>query len=388
VDILRILNLQHGVCGRTYKKYTSIKENNKEMNFDLVVRQKASSIYDQLGYAYAEPIPLINPIVPGFDLFVRYYDNLNRIMGKKLNKMARERSIDIIHSHGPADDLGYIAKKYTKYPIVHEVFDTSSLYDISIYGDWVEGGMIERLGMSKGLRKRILNKDLYWEKSIHENADGLVYTSDYMLNYVKNKYDIKGKSIVLPNAILKKDIPTEKLQKLSESDGEIHSVYVGALSIDSGHRNILPILEKIAEQKIHVHIYGLLSTSVRQSIENLARKNPYLHLHEALHYSKLYLELSKFDYGLVILAPSNERLLHTAVPNKIYEYLANDLPVIVSPYDSLVDFVKKRNCGFVLDDIHDIHSKVKEKYTIGNKDQYTMNHYIPELVKLYKSLVK
>ncbi len=241
--------------------------------------------------------------------------------------------------------------------------------------------------MTDRIRKRILRKDLQWEKYIHENADGIVYTSEYMLDYVKDKYDIKAKSIVIPNAILKKDIPTDSFSKISEKDGEVHTVYVGALSKDAGHRNILPILTRITAQRIHVHIYGLLSPSVKPSLERIEKEDDYLHVHEPLHYKKLYPELTKYDMGLVILAPSNERLLHTAVPNKIYEYLASDLPVIVSPYDSLEDFVKKRNCGFVLEDIDEIHSKIREKYTIGNKEEYTMDHYIPKLVKMYQGML-
>jgi glycosyltransferase involved in cell wall biosynthesis len=386
-DSLRILNLQHGICGRTYKKYVALKENFQDIEFDLVVRQRTSAIYDKLGYAYSDPVPLFKPLFSGHDLFLRYFDDFNRTLGRKLKKLVMGRSSDIIHSHGPADDLGCIAKKYTDYPVVHEVFDSSSLYDVSLYGDWIKGGAIEKLGMTERLRKRILRKDLEWEKFIHENADGIVYTSEYMLNYVKDRYDIRANSIVIPNTILKKDMPIHSKSKMSEKDGEIHTVYVGALSKDSGHRNILPILNKITKQKIHVHIYGLLSPSVKPTLDKKEKEDEYLHVHEALHYTKLYPELTRYDMGLVILAPSNERLLHTAVPNKIYEYLASDLPVIVSPYDSLVDFVKKRNCGFVLDDVNDIHSKIKEKFNIGSKEEYTMDYHIPKLVKMYERLL-
>ncbi len=352
-----------------------------------MVRQETSAVYDKLGYAYLDPIPLFNPRFSGHDLLIRYFDDLNRTLGRKLNRLAKGKSSHIIHSHGPADDLGCIAKKYTDYPVVHEVFDSSSLYDASLYGDWVKGGAIEKLGLTDRIRKRILRKDLAWEKFIHENADGIVYTSEFMLDYVKKRYDIKANSIVIPNAILKKDIPTEGQPKISQKDGEIHTVYVGALSKDSGHRNILPILNRITKQKIHVHIYGLLSPSVKPTLDKMEKEDEYLHVHDTLHYTKLYPELTKYDMGLVILAPSNERLLHTAVPNKMYEYLASDLPVIVSPYDSLVDFVKKRNCGFVLDDINEIHSKINEKYNIGNKEEYTIDHHIPKLVKMYESLL-
>jgi glycosyltransferase involved in cell wall biosynthesis len=353
----------------------------------LVVRRKVSSIYDNLGYAYSKPNPLINVRIPGFDLFVRYYDNFNKYYGRKINNLAIVKKISIIHSHGPADDLGFMGEKYTDIPLVHEVFDASSLYDESSYGEWISGGLLRRIGMDARIRRRLREKDLFWEKYIHEKADGLVYTSEYMLNAVKDKYDIKGESCVIPNAILKKDIPKKILPKIREKDGGIHTVYVGALSIDSGHRNIIPILKQITKQDVHVHIYGVMEDPVKEVLNDLVKKDSFFHVHKPLPYSKLLEELTKFDFGLVLLAPANERLLNTAIPNKIFEYLGSELPVIVSPYNSLIDFVTKRHCGFVLRDVNEIHSKISKKYNIGNKDEYTMDYHIPKLVKMYKNLM-
>ncbi len=362
-------------------------ENYNDIEYMLIVRRKVPTIYDNLGYAFANPTHLINLRLPGFDYFVRYYNGFNKIYGKKLKKITTKNRIDIIHSHGPPDDLGFISKEYTEIPMIHEVFDTSSLYDTTNYGGWIKGKFIERLGLDTRLRKRLFQRDMMWEKYVHENVEGIVYTSKYMLTEVKKIYNFCGESIVIPNAVLRKDIPTKKLPKLSEKDGEIHTVYVGAISVDMGHRNILPTLTKITDEHIHVHIYGLFNSSVRLSLENTAKKNHYFHIHKPLPYSKLYTELTKFNFGLVLLAPFNERLLHVAIPNKIFEYLVSDLPVIVSPYDSLSDFVKRRNCGFVLDEVKDIHSKIGKKYYIGNKEEYTIEYHIPKLIKLYERML-
>jgi hypothetical protein len=332
-------------------------------------------------------LTLINSRIPGFDFFVRHYNNFNRFLGKKLDNIAKSNDIDIIHSIGPPDDLGYISKNYSTRPVVHEVYDAASLYDQSSYGNWIKGRFIEKVGLDTRLRKRLIEKGLFWEKYIHENADGLVYTSQYMLDAVKKLYDISCENIIIPNAVLKKDIPTQNIQKLSESDGETHTVYTGNISLYEGHRNVLPILTNIAQENIHVHIYRIYDAAVSLAIERIAKNNPYLHIHEPLKYSDLLTELTKYDYGLVLLAPFNERLLDVAIPNKLYEYLVSDLPVIVSPYHSLIDFVKKRKCGFDLRDIKDIHSKINKKYYIGNKDEYTLEYHIPKLIKLYESLV-
>jgi hypothetical protein len=62
--------------------------------------------------------------------------------------------------------------------------------------------------------------------------------------------------------------------------------------------------------------------------------------------SELPSVISKYDVGLVFIAPSNFSLRH-CMPNKLFDCIQARRPVIVGPSPDMADFVKKHDIGFV-----------------------------------------
>ena len=123
-------------------------------------------------------------------------------------------------------------------------------------------------------------------------------------------------------------------------------------------------------------------------ISLFSSRHLYLHYHGSLPYRELLIQLTQYDYGLVLwYQGATERFFDASLPSKLFDYLASGLPVIVGSYKALVDFVSSHNCGFVVQDVSEIREKLAYSYTVGDRNQYVMEHYVPRLVELYRRLV-
>ena len=227
-------------------------------------------------------------------------------------------------------------------------------------------------------------KELRWEKYVFENADGLTFQSPYYLDVAEPRYNMRGEIAVIPNAVLADDLPRKSLPKLSQKDGQVHTVFVGHVN-----RLKLDRVKEIADRGIPVHLYTFHSSEFEPLLLTECKAHEYLYYHGALPRRQLLLALTQYDFGLVLwYRGATEPFFHTVLPSKMFYYLASGLPVIVAPYRSISEFVLSRGCGFVLTHIDELEDKIYNKrYTVGDRAQYTVEHYIPNLVRLYRKLV-
>lgn len=297
-----------------------------------------------------------------------------RAAGQQLKALVTQLQTDIIHTHNRGH-LAYHAKRNTDLPIVHDVSDFYSIFPH------------EHL---KGYRKywnpALLFdhwQQLRYERFALEECDALTFNSSHMLEIAQARYKIQGSCAIIPNAVPEADLPDEELPKLSNRDGDIHTVFVGHVNTPK----LEPLLQ-IAEMGVHVHLYTMQARSFERHLREISRDCPFLHWHGAVPYRRLLIELTQYDFGLVLWYPGAKELFFQAsLPSKLFDYLASGLPVIVGPYRALVDFVEDRGCGFVLTDAAELREKLSEDYHVGDRRQYTMEHYLPRLVELYRSLV-
>lgn len=227
-------------------------------------------------------------------------------------------------------DLVGAAALGTGRPVVAEVYDMWSLYDQA--EDTSIGGRVRRYVQGRA------------ERRVHEEADLLVYTTEEMLNCAKAKYSLR-QSVVVPNAVLAEDVPKTSMPKLSE-DGRSHCVYVGLVqpSGDSSSRSISPFLRGLAKDHV-IHLYGVTEQgkegAVRSELKDLVQ------WHDPIPQGRLLRELTQYDFGLILLPTVDVERFHTVLPNKLFEYASAGIPVLVSPYRAMADFVRKYQCGMV-----------------------------------------
>ncbi|HKZ63067.1 MAG TPA: glycosyltransferase [Thermoplasmata archaeon] len=250
-------------------------------------------------------------------------------LGRRALRRIVERLPGTVVRTSTPDLVGAAAVRTGK-RIVAEVYDTWSLYDAA-----------HEKGLEGRIRQRIMSRA---ERAVHEDADLVVYTTQAMLDYARTRYRMR-EAIVVPNAVLAADLPKAPLPKLSE-DGRSHCVYVGLVQPWglAGSRSLLPFFRELSKEHV-VHVYGVTEKAklaeVRRELEGVAV------WHDPVPQERLLRELTQYDFGLNLLPRIDVARFETVIPNKMYEYLGAGIPVLVSPYRAMVEFVRKYECGTV-----------------------------------------
>lgn len=293
--------------------------------------------------------------------------------GQELARIIGTLETDIIQTQN-LDYLGYYAIRYTDLPVVHDVSDFYSIFPR-------EQDVPRRLSFSLW-HKYAHRRRLQHERFVFERADALTFNSPHMLEIAHKLYNIRGETLVIPNAVPAADVPKRSLTKLSALDGKCHVVFVGHINQPKLDR-----LRQVADQGLHVHLYTYQASTFKASLLRTSADHPYLHHHGSLPYRELLIQLTQYDYGLVLwYQGATEQFFEASLPSKLFDYLASGVPVIVGPYKALADFVSSHNCGFVVQDVSEIREKLADSYSVGDRNQYIMEHYVPDLIALYDHL--
>jgi ADP-heptose:LPS heptosyltransferase len=218
------------------------------------------------------------------------------------------------------------------------------------------------------------------EQFSFENAHGIIHKGheNEIEEFIKPVYALKGPVLHFHPFCWEPFFVKEPPQKLSQQDGKIHIVYTGLVEPPStdkrfnGEVHFLETAQKIAEQKIHFHIYysphlGSNDDYYKEYFE-FASQNPYFHFHSGLPYDKLCREIAQYDYGWNVfdyryaIMPDTWRKL--ASTNKIFTYLEAGIPMIVDTENEYISsLVKNWSVGFNMkwDEIPDLHQFLKQQ---------------------------
>lgn len=293
--------------------------------------------------------------------------------GQELARIIDTLETDIVQTQN-LDYLGYYAIRYTDLPVVHDVSDFYSIFP--------QKQDMPRWPSFSLWREYVHRRRLRHEKFVFERADALIFNSPHVLEIAHGLYNIRGEALVVPNAVPAADVPQRSLTKLSPLDGECHMVFVGHINQPKLDR-----LRQVADQGLHVHLYTYQTSTFKATLLRACADHPYLHDHGSLPYRELLIQLTQYDYGLALwYQGATDRFFDASLPSKLFDYLASEVPVIVGSYKALVDFVSSHNCGFVVQNVSEIREKLADSYTVGDRNQYIMEYYIPGLIALYHRL--
>lgn len=373
--MINVISFQALPNVRDYQLNAAVTKYDPEIRISVLAETPGySDVFEKLGHPFVAP--------PWFwrsrpknllgKLWHHFFDE--RFSGPKLARIVKELGADLIHSHN-LNRLGYYAIRYTDVPAVHDVSDFYSIFPRD-----QENPSEPSMSLWARYKHR---KELQWEKYVFENAAGLTFQSPYYVDIAKTRYNVRSETAVIPNAVLRDDLPHRSLPKLSQEDGQVHTVFVGHIN-----RLKLDRVKEIADRGIPVHLYTFHSPDFEPILLAECKVHKYLYYHGALPRRELLLALTQYDYGLVLwYRGATEPFFDAVLPSKMFYYLASGLPLIVAPYRSLSEFVLSRGCGFVLTHIDELEDKIEKKYTVGDRTQYTIEYYIPDLVRLYRKLV-
>jgi hypothetical protein len=111
---------------------------------------------------------------------------------------------------------------------------------------------------------------------------------------------------------------------------------------------------------------------------------------------ELPFEMTQYDYGWVGFSVTrNKEHMDVALPNKLFEYLASQLPVLSFPHKAQKEFIQANAVGLVFEDLNDLDSQIKDENTVGRLKRnvsrkmldFTMEANIGKVLNLYAYLL-
>lgn len=247
-----------------------------------------------------------------------------------------------------------------------------------------------------------------WEKLIelYEKSDGQIYineqTKDWFSQYLGAGKD--KKFIFLDGDLpLKIYFKKKRAKKLSDFDGEVHTVIPGrpfGLTADD--------VVNLSIHKIHLHLYGTHSKKYWQRLMEIpaAAKN-YLHLHPSCSSKDWTYELSKYDAGWLHVTDSNNfsNLLKVEWPDlnfpaRMTTLAAAGLPMIQKNNSMHIvatqAITKKMEIGLFYSTISELSEKLRDKKAMKvlrdncwkKRDYFSFDYHVNDLVNFFNQIIE
>lgn len=146
-------------------------------------------------------------------------------------------------------------------------------------------------------------------------------------------------------------VPPERAPNPAPADDPLRIAFTGFVTERRGLRVVLEALAKLAAEgpAVEFHIVG--SGDADDALRACARElgvGERVVWHGWVDHGKMHSLLDGFDVGIVPHPRTGE--IEYTIPNKIFDYMAHSLPVIVSDVRPLKRTVEKENCGMAFAD--------------------------------------
>ncbi|WP_102400024.1 glycosyltransferase family 4 protein [Haloimpatiens massiliensis] len=256
---------------------------------------------------------------------------------KKCKEEALSFLPDIVHCHDvytlPIGEE--IVKKIRKIKNVKFVYDSHEL--------WPEAS--NNLSMPKIL----LNIQNMIEGKIIRKCDKVITVSESIVNYLKEKYNLGEYPVLLRNIPYKhSSIENRKLfhKELNIEENKKIVIYQGVIGSGRGIENLIKAM-KYTNENIVLVLLG--NGNKVDEYKNIVIKNELqnkIYFHEAVDPSVLIKYTSSADLGMSMIM--NICLsYYYSLPNKMFEYIQSEIPVICSNYPDMSEIISKYNVGEV-----------------------------------------
>lgn len=246
-----------------------------------------------------------------------------------------------------------------------------------------------------------------WDKlvALYTQSDGQIFLNKEIKEWYEQFIPHSNHSIILDGDLPKKDFFEMPFSpKLSDVDGEIHTVITGrmvGISLDQ--------IKELAYNRIHVHLYteSYEGFTVGWS-NNIMKIAPYhFHIHKHVPSCDWVKEFSKYDAGwLHCFDSKNNGDLSKAtwndlnLPARISTMMAAGLPTIQKDNSkhivAMQSVIKDIDCGIFYkstkDLIKQLHNEKRmkkiRKNVLDNRLKFTFDEHVPELLSFFKEIIK
>ncbi len=290
-------------------------------------------------------IPIHRAVVPDNSIqdkiFLPFYSS-----SKKLYHffVAKKKSFNAIYCHDlPALLSGHWISRDLKVPIILDIHD---LYLETINQGFELKGVSFFNKVKRKMLKELMTFFIFQtEKRLIQKVELVFSTNEYFADFMKKKYGVS--CLFVRNYPILTPLPKE--ERLRKAIGlNAHSkivLYHGNLGRG---RHLTSIVQ--SSHLFSPNIYLVIIGS-GELLEELKRNSsPNTIFIDYVPYEDLFEYSSGADVGLMLLEHMNYSKKHASA-NKVYEYMASGLPVIVSNSPELVSVVKDNAIGVVVEKI-------------------------------------
>ena len=295
-----------------------------------------------------------------------------------LHEIVAQHKFDLIHSHNAPDTLTNLCIDLFggTIPVVHDIHDMMTTRTTP-YED----------GFSNNRSPKFVREQ---ERLAIERSDAVIAVSDEIINIARQHYQLPDLTYVFPNYVPRRFVPKHVLRRDDRSK-PIRIVYEGFMSNNLGHYDLADIFRLIGQEGLQVHLYPSRDNPQYRA---LSEENQYIFYHKHRTPEELFQELTKYDFGWAGFNDAmNKQHIDTAMPNKMFEYLACGLPVISFAHKSMQRFLEQHQIGIVIDKIAGLQGILRLPTTadirtnvMEQRHDFTVESNISQIIKLYHQL--
>jgi len=238
------------------------------------------------------------------------------------------KNSDIVHCNDlNALPIGVIIKKFFNR-------DAKIVYDAHEYET--------ELNALKGVQKKLVK---WLEKSLIKYADKVITVSDAIANEYVKLYGIEKPALVL-NTPPYKEIQKKNIfrETLGIKENQTIFLYQGGLSKGRGIEILLETFKSIDNKNAAIVFmgYGPLENFIKET----SKEYNNIYFHQAVNPDVLLSYTSSADFGISTIEDTCLSYRY-CLPNKMFEYLMSDIPVIVSNLYEMKRVVESNKIGTV-----------------------------------------
>lgn len=252
----------------------------------------------------------------------------------------------------------------------------------------------------KGLRWKLL---VFTERLSMNFVDHVITVSDSIKKWYQKKYKLRDVTVIknYPSRIERDEIQGDNIlkKKFYIPLHNILFIYQGKFVSGRGIEALLNVFSRTSRDK---HIVFMGFGELEKEIKTFADKNDNIHYQPAVSRNEIIKYSSSADIG-INMADKTSINRYYGLPNKLFEYIAAGIPVIVSNFPERAQIVDTYSCGWKVEVIDKVEEeKVYDLITsltideIEEKKANTLklrNYFVWEkqegkLINLYNSLLK
>ena len=225
-----------------------------------------------------------------------------------------------------------------------------------------------------GIQKKITKLS---EKQLIKYANRVITVSDSIANEYVKLYGIKKPALVLNAPPYKEVTKQDRFREAFNIEGKTIFLYQGGLGKNRGIELLLEVFKSIDNGVIVFMAYGELEELVIEA----SNESEGIFFHKAVSPDVLLEYTVSADFGIATIEDSCLSYRY-CLPNKLFEYIMAEVPVIVSNLPEMSRVVKKGKIGVVLEEetLQGVTNAIKKAVALDKKE---INKKLKKVKKIY-----